>query len=86
MNPESPGFIRGGGDDPPLCGIPAHDYGLSFQGGIVPLLNGGVKSIHVDVQDFTHAPGFSWRWTYHDDGGEKSDIQRKKAKEEKLKT
>jgi hypothetical protein len=86
MNPKKAGLIGGGGNDAPLFCLPAHNDGTPFQQGVVPLLHRGVKSIHVDVQDLAHAPGFSLRLTYHEYGGEKSDIQPKKAKEEKLKT
>jgi hypothetical protein len=61
MDSEGAGFIGSGRNHSPLFGVPTHDNGLSPQGGIVPLLDGGIKGIHVDVQDLAHAPGLSFR-------------------------
>src|SRR5256885_8126493 len=45
---ESPGLIRGSAHNRALA-LPGYDYGLPSQVGIVPLLDGSVERIHVDV-------------------------------------
>jgi hypothetical protein len=51
MDPEFAGFIGTGGHDPPGVRIPSHDDGFAPQLGVIPLFDGGVERIHVDVDD-----------------------------------
>jgi hypothetical protein len=50
VDPEASGLVRGSGDDPSASLAP-HDHRPSLQRRIVPLLDGGVEGVHVDVQD-----------------------------------
>ena len=53
---EFSGFVAGGAHDAALGGRRAYDDGPAAQGGVVPLLNRGVKGVHVQVKnDAKHA-------------------------------
>jgi len=59
MDPKLPGFIAAGRHHTPF--IPAHQYGFSLQGRIVPDLNGHEKRVEVKMGDmsyfvFRHSP------------------------------
>ena len=53
MHAESPGFVRSRAYDRAIA-APGHDDGLAAQLRIITLLNGGVKRVHVYVDDFPH--------------------------------
>src|SRR5215510_6414459 len=48
-----PRLVRGGTNDRAIA-APGHDDGLSAEFRIVPLFDGRVKGVHVDVYDFSH--------------------------------
>jgi hypothetical protein len=53
VNAKFAGLIAGGGHHAPLGGV-AYRQGFPSVFGIIPLLDGGVVGIHVDVYDLSH--------------------------------
>jgi hypothetical protein len=50
---EAPGLVRGSTPDQAVI-LPSDDYWFAAQLGIIPLLDGNVKGVQVDVDDFLH--------------------------------
>ena len=50
VNAEGSGFVTGRRDDAPLVGV-SDRYGLTAVFRMIPLLDGGIKRIHVNVND-----------------------------------
>ena len=58
-----PGFIATGGHHTPAVGLPAHNDWFALKLRIVPLLNGSIKSIHVNMDNLSD--GFTIHTDYH---------------------
>jgi hypothetical protein len=53
VNTEFSGFIGAGSDHTPCFGITTDYYRFPLQLGSITLLDGGVKRIHVDMDNFS---------------------------------
>src|SRR5260370_40509539 len=53
VHSKSPRFVRSSTDDRSFS-LPSDDYGLAAQVRVVPLLDGSIERVHVDMDDFPH--------------------------------
>jgi hypothetical protein len=51
--PEAPGFVRSSADDRTFS-LPGYNDGLTAQIQVVPLLDGRIERVHIDMEDFAH--------------------------------
>src|ERR1700733_10366546 len=53
MDAKTSGLVRSSADDRSVA-FPSDDHGLTAQVRVVPLLDGRIEGIHINVDDFSH--------------------------------